>query len=165
MIAGCKIQRAKAFSPSHSVNQVINSRDLIFVLNSHFVQCTIVNARPQRTILFLNKHYRGGQYVGLLPASRRIVCPTSLSGGMPDGNSSTKTFAKHFLMASMTLSGISLGVEVVTETLLQTGALESAATAASSATRKARSPFFTTLHACFALNCGLHLRTTADLVS
>ena len=58
MVPGSYVNILKDFGSSHLIEQVIDPREWITVLDSHFVQLTVINAHLHRTIFLLHKKYR-----------------------------------------------------------------------------------------------------------
>ena len=48
----------KYFGSSHLIEQVINPGKWVTVLDSHFVQLTVISAHPHRTIFLVYEQYR-----------------------------------------------------------------------------------------------------------
>jgi hypothetical protein len=55
MIARSKIDLGKDFGTSQLIKENINAGQLIFILDGHRIEWTIVNTHPQTTIFLLHK--------------------------------------------------------------------------------------------------------------
>ena len=53
MVPGSQANVRKDFGSSHLVKQIVNPREWVMVLYSHFVQLIVINAHPHHTILLL----------------------------------------------------------------------------------------------------------------
>ena len=61
MVPRLQINLLKYFGTSHLIEQVIDMREWVSVLDSHFVQLAVIDAHLHRTILLIYEQYRCSQ--------------------------------------------------------------------------------------------------------